>query len=414
MSNRELEDWLDAYLEYTDSSEPPKSYHVWCGLTVIAGALQRKVYLQQGLERTIYPNLYVILVGPSGRTRKGVALGIAKDVLSKVGTVSIAPEASSGRESLVLAMKRSNSTYTDATDGKVKNHCSLTAFSEELSVFLGQGDIKLLANLTDWYDSKDVWTYETIGRGIDKVQGVCFNMAGGTAPDWIQSMLPREAIGGGFTARIIFIVEDWKKKISPFHDLTPREHELIEKLEKDINRIHLLSGAFTFSEPARQAYVNWYVGEDKKMRTGKYMPVADHRFAAYCERRTTHVRKIMMLLSASRSDEMILEERDFNRALSLLLDAEKGMGRTFGGLGESRNSDATEKLLEFIKHMEITTRRSILQRFHHDIDANRLLEIEPTLTGLGCVRISALRDKSGAPTGEKTYEWVKGSEKRET
>src|ERR1035437_10115896 len=273
--SRELSDWLDAYLEYTTSSEPPTSYHVWCGLAVIAGALQRKVYLQQGLERTIYPNLYVILVGPSGRTRKGVALGIAKDLLSKVSTVSIAPESSSGREALILAMKRAKANFTDPTDGQIKYHCALSAFSEELSVFLGQGDIKFLANLTDWYDSKDDWAYETIGRGRDAIQGVCFNMVGGTAPEWIQSMLPREAIGGGYTARVIFIVEEWKKKISPDHTLTEREHELFNALTDDLNRISILSGEFTFEPSAKQAYIDWYVNEDKVMRSGK-MPVSDH------------------------------------------------------------------------------------------------------------------------------------------
>src|SRR5258706_1089841 len=187
--SRELSDWLNSYLEYSEETEPPKSYHIFCGLSVIAGALQRKVYLPMGFE-TIYPNLYIILVGPSGKTRKGVALGIAKEILSQVPGVNIAPESSSGRESTVLAMKRSLSNFEDPSDGKIKLHCSLTAFSEELSVFLGQGDIKYLANLTDWYDSKDMWTYETIGRGIDSLQGLCFNLAGGTAPDWIQSMLP--------------------------------------------------------------------------------------------------------------------------------------------------------------------------------------------------------------------------------
>ncbi len=399
--SRELEDWLDAYIEYTDSSEPPTSYHLWCGLTVIAGALQRKVYLQQGLERTIYPNLYVILVGPSGRTRKGVALGIAKDMLSKVGTVSIAPEASSGRESLVLAMKRSVATYTDNTDGKVKNHCSLSAFSEELSVFLGQGDIKLLANLTDWYDSKDIWTYETIGRGIDKVQGVCFNMAGGTAPEWIQSMLPIEAIGGGYTARVIFVVEEWKKKISPDHVMTDKEIELLGKLENDINRINLLSGAFEFTKPAKKAYIDWYVNEDHKMRTGNYMPVSDSRFAAYCERRTTHVRKIMMLLSASRSDSMKVEEQDFIRALGLLVDVEQKMGKTFGGLGAARNSDATENVKEYLKGVKITTRKALLSKFYRDVDMDTLARIEATLSGMGVLKVELL-----AKSGDKLYRWI--------
>lgn len=400
MSTRELGDWLEAYLEYTTSSEPPTSYHQWCGLAVIAGALQRRVYLQQGLERTIYPNLYVILVGPSGRTRKGVALGIAKDLLAKVSTVSIAPESSSGREALILAMKRATSTFTDPTDGQIKYHCALSAFSEELSVFLGQGDIKFLANLTDWYDSKDDWAYETIGRGRDAIQGVCFNMVGGTAPEWIQSMLPREAIGGGYTARVIFIVEEWKKKISPDHTLTTREHELIAALEDDLNRINLLSGAFNYEPDAKQAYMNWYISEDKKMRSG-YMPVEDSRFAAYCERRTTHIRKVMMLLSASRGDSLRIEVQDFDRALSMMLDAEGKMHKTFGGLGSARNSDSTEKVMEYIKLLGITTRKALLAKFYRDVDSQTLKGIEETMSQLGVVSIKLLPKE-----GEKVYTWI--------
>jgi hypothetical protein len=81
---RELKDWLESYLDYTENSESPISYHTWCGLSVIAGALQRKVYLRWGLGRVIYPNVYAVLVGASGRTRKGVAIGIAKDFLKNI------------------------------------------------------------------------------------------------------------------------------------------------------------------------------------------------------------------------------------------------------------------------------------------------------------------------------------------
>ncbi|MDE3023542.1 MAG: hypothetical protein KGI54_17110, partial [Pseudomonadota bacterium] len=238
---RELQDWLEAYLTYTDNSESPLSYHTWCGLSVIAGALQRRIYLKWGLGQVIYPNLYVVLIGPSGRTRKGVALGIAKDFLKQIKTISIAPESSSGRQAMILAMKRSFINFQDPTDGKVKFHCAITAFSEELSVFLGQGDIAYLSNLTDWYDSKDDWEYETVGRGKDTLQGLCLNLMGGTAPDWIQSMIPPEAVGGGFTSRVIFVVEERKRKIVPEHFVTDAEKELQGKLVRDLERISKLA-----------------------------------------------------------------------------------------------------------------------------------------------------------------------------
>lgn len=401
--SRELDDWLTSYLQYTENSEPPKSYHTWCGLSVIAGALQRKVRLEWGFER-LYANLYVILIGASGRTRKGVALGIAKEILSSVGGIAIAPESSSGRESTVLAMKRAFSNFEDPYDGKIKVHCSLTAFSEELSVFLGQGDVKYLANLTDWYDSKDSWTYETIGRGTDSLQGLCFNLAGGTAPDWIQSMLPAEAIGGGWTARVIFIVEEAKGKTVPKHDLTEEEQQLREKLVRDLERISYLKGRYFFTPTGEQAYVSWYTSEDAKLAKGE-QAVEDSRFAAYCERRPTHLRKLMMLYSASRGDSLELDLCDFENAERTLKLAERKMHKTFGGLGAAKYSDATEKIKDYVQMMGTTTRKVLMAKFYRDVDGPTLRTIEETLDQMKLIKISLL-----PKDGDKLYTWIGGQD----
>lgn len=395
---RELDDWLDGYLTYTENTEPPRSYHTWCGLSLIAGALQRKVYLQWGFER-IYPNLFAVLVGPSGRVRKGIALGIAKSLLSELNTVSVAPEASS-REALILAMKRSVGNFKDPTTGAIKFHCSITAFSEELSVLIGQGDIKLLANLTDWYDSKDDWSYETVGRGRDSLQGLCFNLMGATAPEWLQSMLPQEAVGGGFTSRVIFIVEERKGKTVPEHDITEEEVALRGMLKRDLERMNQLCGGTKFSPAGRQAYISWYEEQDALLSKGQ-AAVEDVRFAAYCERRATHLRKLMLILSASRGNSLELTEEDFTRAKKILEQAEVRMSKTFGGLGKSRTSDATEKVLEYIKAVGTTTRSALLTRFYRDIDNITLKEIESMLEDMKVIEIKLLVGE-----GEKIFNWI--------
>ena len=221
---RELNDWISAYLKYVENTEPPISYHTWTAVSMIAGALQRKVYLNWGHD-TIYPNMYIVLIGPSGRARKGTAMNIGKDILKDIG-ISMTSE-SITREALIRDMKDAVTNFPDATTGKVRFHCSLTALSEELSVFLGQNDIKFLADLTDWYDSRDSWTYRTKGSGTDKIQGVCFNILGATAPDWLQSILPQEAVGGGFTSRIIFVVEETKAGI---HMDQPTNRPILHKV----------------------------------------------------------------------------------------------------------------------------------------------------------------------------------------
>lgn len=404
MATRELNDWLDNYIAYTENSESPLSYHTWCGLSVIAGALQRRVYLKWGLGQTIYPNLYIVLIGPSGRTRKGTALGVAKDFLKQIPGISVAPESSSGRQAMIQAMKRAIITFQDPTDNKVKMHCSITAFSEELSVFLGQGDIAYLSNLTDWYDSKDDWEYETVSRGKDTLQGLCLNLMGGTAPDWIQSMIPPEAVGGGFTSRVIFIVEEKKRKIVPKHTMTDQEYELQDKLLHDLERIAKMAGEVKFTKEAEDLYTNWYIEQDEALSAGKPV-IDDTRFAGYCERRATHIRKLMLLCSASRNDELIIREEDFHRAKKLLEAAEINMHKTFGGLGRARNSDIMENIKDYVEKFGVTTRKVVFARYYRDLDTDELTRIERALEVAGLVKVTVM-----PAHGDKTYTWIGDSD----
>lgn len=394
---RELPDWINGYLHFTQNSEPPTSYHYWAALSLIAGALQRKVHLKWGFE-TIYVNLFVVLVGHSGRTRKGVALGIAREMLIRIPGVSVAPEASS-REAIILAMKRANASFQD-DDGVIHMHCSLTAFSEELSVLLGQSDIKLLANLTDWQNSKDEWVYETVGRGRDELQGLCFNLLGATAPDWLQSMLPQEAVGGGFTSRVIFVVEEKKRATVPEHTLTSVETELQEMLFRDLQLISLLKGNFTFSQEGKDAYTSWYTKEDDLLNKGE-QAVEDPRFAGYCERRATHLRKMMMLMSVSRGDSLVIELQDFKRALALLKATEVKMHKTFGGLGKAKYGDVTELVMNYIRSVGITTRSSLMAKFYRDLDSGTLRGIEEMMQQMKVIQVKSIPDK-----GEKVYTWI--------
>jgi hypothetical protein len=40
MSHRALEDWLDAYMFYTDNSEPANNFRLWTAISCIAACLK--------------------------------------------------------------------------------------------------------------------------------------------------------------------------------------------------------------------------------------------------------------------------------------------------------------------------------------------------------------------------------------
>lgn len=395
--SREVSDWLSGYLKYTENSEPPLSYHTWVGLSLIGAALQRKCVLRWGFEE-IYPNIYVVLIGASGKTRKGTALGIGKSMLSDTSGVNLVAEATT-QQALVRTMMDSLATYNVPGTGKVRSHCSVAVFSEELSVFLGQNDIRFLAHLTDWYDSKDRWAYDTIGRGKEYIQGVCCTLIGATAPDWLQSMLPQEAVGGGFTSRIIFVVEEKKRRTVAKHIQTAAEVNLRKALINDLARINNLVGDFKFDREGESLYTSWYERYDKELEAGNY-PISDPKFASYCERRSTHVRKIAMILSASRGDSLVITAADIHRAMELLERVERKMHKTFGGLGKSKTAVETYKILEYVQNMRIVSRSDLLRKFHSDLDIADFKSVEDMMVQMRVVQVEIL------PGGDKLYRWM--------
>lgn len=398
MATRKVGDWITAYLKYTEDTEPPLNYHVWTAISVLASALQRRVWLTQGHE-SIYPNMYIVLVGASGRCRKGTAIGIGAHLMSDIKEIKLSSE-STTREALIKRMKNAVMTVSDPMNPTIiKTHCSMTIVSEELSVFLRQNDINFLSNLTNWYDSRDQWTYETKHGGSETVEGLCVNLLGGTAPDWLESMLPKEAVGGGFTSRIVFITEERKRKtvVAPKMDQGKRQ-----ALVSDLEQIIQLVGQYIFSPEAEVMYKNWYESQDIEMKNGKFA-VDDPRFAGYCERRPTHLKKLAMVVNASHTNDRIITADDFERARNYLETAEKQMHKTFGGFGENKYGHQTESVIRYLSNIKgKISRREIMQKFYRDVDPDTMNIIEQTLEEMGFIKVTL-----NPELGQKYYEVAK-------
>jgi hypothetical protein len=208
-------------MELTDNSEPPILFRKWAAISSIASALQRKVRVELGLSLTFYPNLYIVLVGPSA-TGKGTAMKFASDIIEQVPSIRLSAQATS-LQALIRRMKETNLTDIDLVTGEQQYHSSLTIFSTEFTVFLGYHNKELIAALCEWYDCHSRWSYETIARKKEEIIGVWVNLFAGTTPDAIQSSLPIESIGGGLTSRIIFIYEERKGKLVVIPTKTERE-----------------------------------------------------------------------------------------------------------------------------------------------------------------------------------------------
>lgn len=338
-----------------------------------------------------------MLIGESGKCRKGTAMRIGRGLFDDLGLPLVSESIT--RQALIESMQDATNNYTDPVSKKIIFHSSLMCMSEELSVFLGQKDVAFLADLTDWYDSRDDWKYKTRARGEEHIQGVCFNLLGATAPDWLQSILPMEAVGGGFTSRVFFVVEEDKSKIVPFYQMDKDDYDLRDALLHDLKKISLLAGQFQYSPEATEWYKSWYLKTEKDARKG-IRPITDPRLSGYCDRRATHIRKLSMSFSVSRGDSLIIEKEDFERALSVMEAAELKMHKTFGGLGKSQFAEATETILDYLMIRKQVKRSDLLKLFYRDIDPQSLQVAEQILTQMKVVSIIRHED------GDLTYKYI--------
>lgn len=337
---------------------------------MIAACLRRKCSINFG-GFIVYPNLYVVLVGPSG-ARKGTAMSPGMSMLRNMG-IKMAAE-SVTREQLIRSLK--NSTDNQIYGDRLVMHASLTIYSQELTVFLGYNNLQLMADLCDWYDCRDNWKYETKHQGVDDIAGVWVNLMGATTPDLLQTTLPRDAIGGGLTARMILIFERSKGR-TVIWPCFPTE--LGDKLQNDLEQIAIMQGEFKVTEKWIEIYSKWRHEQDRRP------PNLDNRFAGYVERRPSHILKLCMVLSASRSNSMIIDACDIERAIYLLSEVEKRMHLAFSGVGKSRLSDILVSVWQYLGMNREVTMSKLMHQFYYDADRDEMERIIRTLQSMNVI-----------------------------
>lgn len=369
-------DWISGYLKYVDQTEPPELFKLWTAIGTVAACLQRKCWLDWKLER-IYPNLYIVLCGPPG-SRKGTAMRPARYFLEALG-VPLSVEATT-REALIR--KLSNTTISDPeleAQGLPAMHSSLTIFSEELTVFLGQNNWQLMSDLNNWFDTSDKWTYETVGRGENTILGVWVNLLGATTPEFIESALPQDAIGGGLTSRILFIYGDRKSKIVSSPDITEEEKVLQEMLLEELDTIQMMKGEFKFTREFFQLYDSWYTEHNA------HPPFEDRNFLGYNDRKALHLRKLAMVLSASRSRERLLEGEDFEKAMTILTETEKYMHFSFSSRGRASHAWLIEQILRRVASFKKVPMHVLYKDYYKDATKE---EIDAVVEHLESARIA--------------------------
>lgn len=367
---RKLGNWLHAYDEYTRGTESPPIFHLWVGIGTLAGAAQRKIFMDAGYYQ-VYSNMFIILCSPAGRSRKSTALRIGKNLLKGISEygeeIHFSTQASSVA-ALVSQFSRINN----------KEHQSLTAYSSELGSMLGSKSVEMTDFLTDIYDCNPDWDKQTVGRGLEKIEKPWLNLLAGTTPQWMGENLSKTAVEGGFVSRSIFVYEDTRLRVA-FPELTAEQVQLGRDLVHDLAYIASLRGEFKFTDSGREFYREWYEDQDHSM------DAKDYRIAGYFERKHVHVLKVAMAISLAERDDLTIDPRDIGAALALLGEIEPGMYKAFQSVGKNVYSADFERIKTQIlaKGPKGESYKQILAANIHSLDKDQIDKILATLVDMG-------------------------------
>lgn len=317
---RHYDDFLTAYLEYARDGFCPDQFHFWAGVSIVAGSLERKVWIPFEKGRAIYPNLYIFMlsnpgVGKSSAGNRAV-FEILKSVQSAPGTMNFIP-AQITEAAFIQVMAR----WREFHVGERKLTQSAAYFyaseaSNSLKEMVGGGDI--IAALTDFYDCPTEWKKMTKGEGETAIFNVCFNLLAGCTFNYLNKLLPDENIAGGFASRVLYVVHDEVMIRRPVWPGAPEEADLRrQRLIEDLTQIHHMTGPFRATREFGKAYEDWFPEHDAYMQS-----LSSERMQAFLARKHTNILKLAQVCCASESDDMVLTKLHWDRALDLIMQVE--------------------------------------------------------------------------------------------
>lgn len=342
---RNYADWLSAFIEYAHFGEAPPRMYFWVGVSAIAGALRRKVWIDQAYFRW-YPNFYIVLVAPPGIVSKSTTASLSMQLLRRVPGIHFGPDVVTW-QALVGAFSEASEMFPLNDD--YLTMCAITIESSEFGNLLNPTDKDMVDLLVTLWDGKQgAFEKRTKMSGNDKIENPWINLIACTTPAWIAGNFPEYMIGGGFTSRCLFVYAQEKHQYVAYPGLhVPKNlHAAEDRLVQDLEHISLnLTGEYTLSKEAIVWGEAWY----KEHYTHRPSGLDDDRFGGYIARKQTHMHKLAMILAASQRDEMVITKEDLATAYQMVTDLETDMPGVFSKIGRSDVSIQTDRFLSFVR-----------------------------------------------------------------
>lgn len=359
--------WLRAYVAHQRFSESPLNFHFWTGVSTIAGALRRKVWIDQRHFQWT-PNMYIVLVGPAGVAAKSTSLRAGMSLLERVPGVFFGPQSMTW-QALIQSFENSQTTFTPSGSDTPELMSCITVGVGELGTFLDPNNRELIDLLTAMWDGqKEIWRRTTKKDGTTEIHNPWLNLMACTTPSWLKDRFPEVLIGGGLTSRIVFVYGEKKRQLIsyPSELVADTQYQHEEKaLLNDLIEIAELCGEYQLDPDAIKWGDEWYRHHNNG---GLPAHLASARFDGYRARKQTHIHKLAIILAAAKRNKLIITREDLQEAESYITSLEQDMLHVFNSIGVHQTAKVTSEVVTLIKNNETITYQTLWQKCWQTMD----------------------------------------------
>lgn len=262
---------------------------VSAGIFLISFVTRKSQYIDLAQARIRF-NIYMLVMGFSGRSRKTTTFSMIEKIINAIDDKMLLPDKMTPQAMFKELLKQPDAVFM---------RDELSGFFQDLEQKYMKGTLEFLSKL---YDVKDVIKESTISRGNQPLENAFFRFYGGTTPTVVKYMKD-EQFEQGFLARFHFIYDDDKVRKRKPLGFEP------SKFEKN------MQGIVDDLEKMRACPVNVFLARDKPqlyadyedycyMEADKYLDQDDYILAAFYERLPIHSLKLAGLFTLADISEL--------------------------------------------------------------------------------------------------------------
>lgn len=348
-------------MSYVEGITSPDAFKKWTAISMVASALERRVWVQSVRGRT-FVHLYVLLMAAPG-VGKGV-LEVARELMEQAvrggGSTPafyVAPDNMS-KASLLDRLARAKQVHIPPS-GPIETYHALCIIAEEFSVLFPAYDNEYLGVLNSIWNGKEQHSESRRTGSVKEltIEKPLLNLIAGYQPALMATTFPEEAWSSGLSRRLIMV----HSSESPYRDLYYRPQDrpqLRSELLGQLASMRQLWGNAKWQQEAFDLVAEW----DREGQGKGGSPIPTHsKLSHYLRSRTHHILKLCLISAVSRSGALVVEHGDAVRAIAWLTEAERSMPDVFREMLGKSDTQVIEETYYFVQALWAKDRQKPVQ-----------------------------------------------------